>query len=313
MSEVVTGEAVVVEVRVAQLPSRALAFLIDFVAQWTVLIVAAVLVSNASVLTDDALSVALIILFTVLVTVGYPVAFETLTRGRSPGKLALGLRVVSDDGGPERFRQALFRGLAGFLEFWTPFFGAPALITSLLNPRGKRLGDVFAGTIVIGERGPGETPPPEMPPALASWAATLELSGLSGELAATARQYLVRWHQLSPPMREEMGMRVAGQVSARIAPPPPPGVPPYAYLAAVLAERRRREEARLAGIRENRARYRNRTRYDAQRHGPRGHGAPGGNALVSRQVEARQAAPGTPRGEAPEGPATTSGGFVPPT
>ncbi|GAA4194544.1 RDD family protein [Microbispora amethystogenes] len=306
MSEVVTGEAVVVEVRVAQLPSRALAFLIDFVIQWTVLVVAAVLVSNASALTDDALSVALIILFTVLVIVGYPVAFETLTRGRSPGKLALGLRVVSDDGGPERFRQALFRGLAGFLEFWTPLFGAPALITSLLNQRGKRLGDVFAGTIVIGERGPGETPPPEMPPALASWAATLELSGLSGELAATARQYLVRWHQLSPAMREEMGMRVAGQVSARIAPPPPPGVPPYAYLAAVLAERRRREEARLAGIRENRARY------GAQRYGPRGHGTHGGNPLVSRRVEVPQAAPGTPRGEAREGSAATSGGFVPP-
>ncbi|WP_182879788.1 RDD family protein [Microbispora sp. H10949] len=306
MSEVVTGEAVVVEVRVAQLPSRALAFLIDFVVQWTVIIVASVLVSHASSLTDDSLSVALLILFTVLVTVGYPVASETLTRGRSLGKLALGLRVVSDDGGPERFRQALFRGLAGFLEFWTPLFGAPALITSLLNPRGKRLGDVFAGTIVIGERGPGETPPPEMPPALASWAATLELSGLSGELAATARQYLVRWHQLSPPMREEMGMRVAGQVSARIAPPPPPGVPPYAYLAAVLAERRRREEARLAAIRENRARY------GAQRYGPRVYGTHAESPLVSQGAGVRPPAPAAPLGEAPEGSATTSGGFVPP-
>ena len=53
---------------------------------------------------DTAFSVAVLIIFTVLPLVGYPVAFETATRGRSLGKMALGLRVVSEDGGPERFR-----------------------------------------------------------------------------------------------------------------------------------------------------------------------------------------------------------------
>ena len=62
---------------------------------------------------DTALSAAVLIIFTVLALVGYPIVFETATRGRSLGKMALGLRVVSDDGGPERFRQALFRALAG--------------------------------------------------------------------------------------------------------------------------------------------------------------------------------------------------------
>ena len=52
----------------------------------------------------------------VLVVVGYPVALETLLRGRTLGKLALGLRVVRDDGGPVGFRQALVRGLAGVIE-----------------------------------------------------------------------------------------------------------------------------------------------------------------------------------------------------
>ena len=55
---------------------------------------------------DSALSAAVLLIFTVLVIVGYPVVFETATRGRSVGKIAMGLRVVSDDGGPERFRQA---------------------------------------------------------------------------------------------------------------------------------------------------------------------------------------------------------------
>jgi uncharacterized RDD family membrane protein YckC len=248
VSEVVTGEAVILEVRVAQLPSRALAFMIDWIIQMIVLLVVVLLLTNASVITDDALSTGLAILFSVLVIVGYPVIFETVTRGRSLGKLALGLRVVSEDGGPERFRQALFRGLAGTLELWA-FTGAPALLISLLNQKGKRLGDIFSGTIVIGERGPREAPPPVMPPQLARWASSLQLSQLPDDLANTARQYLSRWNQLSPAMQYEMGMQIANQVSARIAPPPPPGVPPYAYLAAVLAERRRREELRLAQTR----------------------------------------------------------------
>ncbi|NUT40803.1 MAG: RDD family protein [Thermoactinospora sp.] len=246
MSEVVTGDAVVVEVRVAQMPTRALAIVIDLVVQWTVLIGVFFLLTLFAFVSDPALFAAANILLVLLVTIGYPVAFETLSRGRSLGKLALGLRVVGDDGGPVRFRQALFRGLAGFVEFWM-LWGAPALISALVSERGKRLGDVFAGTIVISERGPRpETTMARMPPQLAPWARTLELSQLPDEVAAAARQYLVRWHQLSPQVQHEMGMRIAAQVAASVSPPPPPGVPPHAYLSAVLAERRSRTEVRLA-------------------------------------------------------------------
>jgi uncharacterized RDD family membrane protein YckC len=248
MSDVVIGEAVVVEVRVAQLPTRAVALFIDLVVQIAALIGLNVLLLNAALLTDAALARALALLMSVLVIVGYPVIFESLTRGRSLGKLALGLRVVSDDGGPERFRQALFRGLASVPEIWT-LGGAPALISSLISQKGKRLGDIFAGTIVIAERGPRHSPPPEMPPPLAAWASTLELSQLPDEVANTARQYLMRWHQLTPAVRHDMGMRIATQVMSYVTPPPPPGPPAHAYLAAVLAERRRREELRLAQAR----------------------------------------------------------------
>ena len=213
MSDVVTGEAVVVEVRTAQLPTRAVALIIDWVAQVALLYGANTLLASATRVADPALSAALHILLSALLVVGYPVAFETLTRGRSPGKLAMGLRVVGDDGGPERFRQAMFRGMAALPEIWM-FFGAPALISSLVSPRGKRLGDVFAGTIVISERGPRAQPPPPMPPELAGWAATLELSRLPDEVANTARSYLTRWHQLSPAVRQELGARIATQVAA---------------------------------------------------------------------------------------------------
>ncbi|GAA2214338.1 RDD family protein [Nonomuraea monospora] len=246
MSDVVTGDAVVVEVRVAQMPSRALAIIIDMAVQFTVLIAAYALLGAFAVITDSAMFGAAMLVLVVLVLVGYPVIFESLSRGRSLGKLALGLRVVGDDGSPERFRQALFRGLAGVLEFWM-FWGAPALIASLVSQRGKRLGDVFAGTIVISERGPRETGQViVMPPPLAGWAATLELSQLPDEVAQAARQYLTRWHDLTPQVQHEMGVRIATQVSAFVSPAAPGGVPAHAYLSAVLAERRRREQARFA-------------------------------------------------------------------
>ena len=244
MSEVVTGDAVVLDVQIAQLPVRALSALIDIMLMLAGWILGLFLWAATLRQFDSALTAAILIIFTVLVFVGYPVAIETATRGRSVGKMAMGLRVVSDDGGPERFRQALFRALASVVEIWS-LFGSPAVICSLLSPKAKRIGDIFAGTVVISERGPQLGPPPAMPPSLAWWAASLQLSGLSAGQAEIARQFLSRAAQLDPGLREQMAYRIASEVVAHIAPPPPPGTPPQLVLAAVLAERHRRELARL--------------------------------------------------------------------
>ena len=194
---------------------------------------------------DDAVTAAILIIFTVLVFVGYPLVFETATRGRSVGKIVMGLRVVSDDGGPERFRQALFRALASVVEIWM-LLGSPAVICSMLSPKAKRIGDIFAGTVVISERGPRLGPPPMMPPPLAWWASSLQLSGLQrrpgrsrAPIPFPGTRNSIRSYAL------QMAYRIAGDVVARIAPPPPPGTPPQLVLAAVLAERHRRELARL--------------------------------------------------------------------
>jgi len=241
---VVTGDAVVLDVQIAQLPVRALSAMIDVTVVFIAYIIGVVLWATTLTQFDTALSAAVLVIFTVLALVGYPLAFETSTRGRSLGKMALGLRVVSEDGGPERFRQALFRALAGVIEIWM-FAGGPAVICSLLSPKGKRLGDVFAGTVVISERAPRLTPPPSMPPQLAWWAASLQLSGLGADQAELARQFLSRASQLDAQVRDQMAYRITSEVVAQISPPPPPGTPPPLVLAAVLAERHQRELARL--------------------------------------------------------------------
>ncbi|WP_116244920.1 RDD family protein [Nocardiopsis sp. FIRDI 009] len=238
----VTGDAVVLDLRPAGFATRAAALALDVVLQLFLLAAVAVAVTWIGTGLDPAATAAFSTAAVVLIIVGYPTAFETISRGRSLGKLAMGLRVVGTDGSPVRFRQALARALAGFLEIWLTT-GVIALFTSMVNRDGRRVGDFVAGTMVVEERTGGsrqEFIP--MPPYLAAWAASAELSRLSPETAASARQYVLRYGELAEHTRHEMGVRLADAVAAQISPPPPPGTAPPHFLAAVLAERRRRHE-----------------------------------------------------------------------
>src|SRR5262249_51212808 len=155
--------AVVLELPVASFPGRLLALTIDLVVQVTLLVVTAIAISVPTDLNDDYLAAVWICGY-LAVTVGYPTVFETLTRGKTPGKMALGLRVVGDDGSPERFRQALVRSLVGLLEIYSIVLAPVALVTSIVSAKGKRLGDIFAGTYVLQERLPARA---ALPPVFA--------------------------------------------------------------------------------------------------------------------------------------------------
>ena len=250
-SDLVTGEAVVLDLRVARLASRALAMMLDLLLQGVLLFVVFLIVVLATPSSDTSLVLAVVLVSFVLVMVGYPVLFETLSRGRTLGKMAVGLRVVRADGGPIRFRHALTRALCGvFVDFWLlGFGGAIAVIVSLLSRDGKRVGDYLAGTVVIRERVPdaGAAAVIMMPPQLAQWASQIDLTGLPDYLALAIRQYLGRMSELRPEAGQALGHGLAEQVGQRIGAPPPPGVPVWAYLSAVLAERRSRDQARVLG------------------------------------------------------------------
>ncbi|MGW2963466.1 RDD family protein [Streptomyces sp. NPDC001220] len=245
MSELVTGEAVALELRPARLPSRALAVLLDLVVAITVYIGVSIGLVAATASLDEAAQVALSLAAFLLLLVGGPIAVETLSHGRSLGKMACGLRVVRDDGGPIRFRHALVRGALGVVEILMTF-GVVACIASLVSARGRRLGDVFAGTLVVRERVPvGQTrfiPPP--PPWLAGRFAELDLSAVPDGLWLAVRQYLTRMQQLDPQVSWAMAEQLATDLAARTGTPAPQGIPPAAYLAAVAQERQAREARR---------------------------------------------------------------------
>jgi uncharacterized RDD family membrane protein YckC len=315
VSQLVTGEAVVLQVRIARMPTRALACAIDVILQGVVLGVLISLLAGFLIGGDasEALAVALIFVVVLLVVVGYRVVMETLTRGRTLGKMVLGLKVVRDDGSSIRFRHALVRTLMWFFVDFAPWFAAsPGIVASLMNKQGKRIGDMVAGTVVIRERHqPMASPPLFVPGHLVQWAQSLELSRLSDELANAAREYLARYTELLPGARDALGDALAYRVSQVTAPVPPVPLIAPAFLSAVLAERRRRELNRLATARPvHTGPFGPPSPYGAS---PSPYGAPPGPFAPANPygVPPGPFAPPSPYGVLPPAPPVTPGGSGP--
>ena len=199
--EVVTGEAVALDLRPASFVSRGLAFLVDLAIFAALGILATLTLSSFSPAMDLAAQDAFALILVVGILVVLPASWEALSRGRSPGKAALGLRVVRDDGGPVRARHAAVRALVGVGELWLTG-GSIAVITALVHPRGKRLGDLLAGTYVVrGRAASSSLAPMAMPPELAAWVASADIGRLPDDLAVSARQVLGRLDRLHPASR----------------------------------------------------------------------------------------------------------------
>ena len=242
----VTGEAVALDLPPASIGSRMLSGFLDYLIVW---VATFTLISAGAALSqqlDDALIAATMLVCFLLAWLAYPVTIETLTRGRSLGKMAAGLRTVRDDAGPITFRHALARGLLGVVEVYM-FWGIPAVIASILSKKGKRLGDMVAGTYVVRDRVTAQLPPPvPMPPQLAAWAMNADITQLPDDLAMAVRTFLPAAPSMTLPAREEMGRKLLAERNLYVSPPPPPGNHPEYVLAAILADRRRRDTVRLA-------------------------------------------------------------------
>lgn len=242
--ETLIGEGVALDTASASLGSRSAGALLDGVVIIGVYVglqflVAAVLPAGL----DFAATAAITVVLVVGCFVGIPVTVETLTRGRSVGKLALGIRIVRDDGGPIAFRQALVRGLTGLFELWMTV-GGIALITSATSRRGKRVGDMMGGTYALQTRAVAmQHTWLEIPYSLADWSKTADVRRLPDGLALAIRQFLTRAPMLHPTSRRELGESLAQQLAPFVSPAAPHGTHPETFMTAVLAVRRDREYA----------------------------------------------------------------------
>jgi uncharacterized RDD family membrane protein YckC len=243
---IVTPEAVVLDFETAGIGSRTLALAIDLAAQ-----AAALLALNLALVVfalsggDDLgwVGVAVLLVLYFLVLFGYPVAMETLWRGRTLGKAALGLRVVTVEGAPVRFRHAAIRSALGLVDFYLAggFF---AIVSILLTKRNQRLGDLVAGTLVLRERRAGGVatavafPPP---PGFEAYVASLRPSALPADHYGLVRSFLLRRNELSPDARARLSVRLGNAVALALRHRPPPMVGPELFLACVAAAYQGRE------------------------------------------------------------------------
>ena len=241
---VMTGEAVGLELRPTPFPLAAAGAIID----WLVYFGGGILVIAFGVLVplaasplgqDSAVISAFLSVSIVLVWIIIPTAVELLTKGKSLGRLAVGARIVRDDGGPIGFRHAFIRNLLALIEIYSTFGGLAAIV-GLTNERSKRLGDLLAGTYSQYERVPKTLAPVfGVPVELHGWALTADVARIPNRLSLRATKFLSQAGALTPMTRESIAAQLATELSLWVSPIPP--VRPEIFVAAVVALRRDRE------------------------------------------------------------------------
>lgn len=235
--QVVTGEAVALDIQPAGPILLIAGAVIDMVITYTVFIAAVTFLSAYGWLNASAAQTYTIVALVLAVAV-IPAIVETVTGGRSMGKWIMGVQIVRDDGGAIRFRHAVIRSLVSILEIYLTL-GSIALLSTLVNSRHKRLGDLLAGTYPIAVRASASLPPPlMMPPDLVPWAGQADVSRLPGRIAWQVRQFLNTGGQLDPNHRARIAQQLLTSILPHVSPAPPAQTHPERVLAAVLVIRR---------------------------------------------------------------------------
>ena len=239
-----TGEAVVLDVTPASPAERLAAAVID----GTIYFWGAIIIIMIAARTWHASSsLARVFMIGVLASCMFfvPLAVEMATRGQSLGKWAFNLRVVRDDGGRITARHSAVRVSAGILECWLTM-GGIAFFAVLMSKKGKRLGDMAAGTMVLSQGPSVFYPPLVMPPGLEEWGRTATILPLDEALAAEARAFLTTNRHLTAEVRSQVALQLADRLSRRVQTPLPSGLHPEIVIAAVMVARRDREWEREA-------------------------------------------------------------------
>ncbi len=245
-----TPEGVILDFERAGVASRAIARVVDLAALVMLFSsVGNVLVAIAATFSESAAVIGILITFFALIFV-YPVVLETFWRGRTVGKAALGLRVVTSEGASIRFRHAAVRSMLQLVDI-VATLGGGAIITALSSNEGQRLGDMAAGTYVVRERRTrGEIDEREIrirvPTRYEHIVPTLDPTPLRPAQTALIRSFLVRSTDLDPTARAAIAVQLAEKVAVEIGSAVPEGVHPETWLACVAASVQRRSGSTLA-------------------------------------------------------------------
>jgi len=208
---IATPEGVDLELRLAGVGSRFSASLLDYLIKFAALGALALLVE----LTLGGLAATVVLsvgLFLALVV--YDIVFEVRAAGATPGKRAVGVRVLLDDGGPVGVRASTVRNLLRLIEGLTLLY-IPAVTSILLTRRNQRLGDLAGGTVVARHApagGPTFNRYDPNPEQLADW----DVSSVTPEELAAVRSFLTRRHGFEPAARNRLARSLADRLGPRV-------------------------------------------------------------------------------------------------
>ncbi|MCU1396080.1 MAG: hypothetical protein JWM34_4508 [Ilumatobacteraceae bacterium] len=243
---IVTPEAVVLELELAGIGSRVFAGAIDALIQIVlyallVLLVLTIVAESSGSSDQTTAAVAGFVLFVVVFF--YPIVSEMVSRGRTLGKAALGLRVVTIEGAPIRFRHAALRAMGGLVDKWVPPGGLIGTFFVLGTPTRQRIGDLLAGTIVI--RDPERTALPvgvwfPVPYGYEAYASTIDPTAVTVDQYTVVRSFLLRCRELTPASRYAVAADLATRLERVLHHARPADVHPETFLLCVIARYQRR-------------------------------------------------------------------------
>jgi uncharacterized membrane protein SpoIIM required for sporulation/uncharacterized RDD family membrane protein YckC len=247
--DIETPEHVAVRLELAGVGSRAAAALVDTL----VVVVLLMLLQFAGGATGlwhlgaglEGWVLAFVILLSFLTFFGYFAAFEALNGGRTPGKQALGIRVVMETGHAVTPTGAIVRNLVRLLDCYFPLLPfLPGLVMVFLHPRNQRLGDLAAGTIVVRDR-PVEWGLGPLPQAGAAVPEPVETGPpeLSDDEFRLLDQFLARSGQLDVALQVRLATELARRFQDRI---PRRTADADDYLTTLHAAEQRKRASRFA-------------------------------------------------------------------
>lgn len=228
---IITPEAVVLELEPAGVATRALAKLLDVALQATAIFAGVFAIAFALSGSWRSISMGIWAVFVLLLLPG---VVEALWSGVTPGKKALGLRVVTTDGGPASVLAYMTRSVLQIVDVYLGF----GIVAMLLSRRSQRFGDLLGGTFVLDERidSTGAIPIAFLPPpGTEAWIASADVARVSAAHYQLIRSFLLRVGELDASARTVLATEIADRTRLLVTPEPWPWFTAELYINCVAS------------------------------------------------------------------------------
>jgi uncharacterized RDD family membrane protein YckC len=201
---IATPEGIELRLQLAGLGSRFIAGGVDLIIQ--LILIAILLLITAS----SGISAVVSVIGLFVITLFYPILFELLAAGRTPGKRLSHMRVLRDSGAPIDLPASAIRNLMRLVDGPTLLY-LPTLVSIAVTSRNQRPGDLAAGTIVIAE---------ESSTGAGAFAERWDTSAVTARELAAVRQFLERRSSLERGARRELAKRLAEGLRPKVSSAP---------------------------------------------------------------------------------------------